>query len=432
MAKKQKIPPKTPPEAKTPPEQKSKGSEKKHLLSWAVFVGTFAIVLLFLIPVIFPALIIRATSPFQSEGYQPNVVDPYQTGVLAGPFLAVSFAVLAIGVGYYKKSLWKNWIHSITTFELSKKQAVIAGIIILAIFCAATVGTIGQEENWTDYQNVKKRVDSWTLSQFGKSFEPHMKYLLLSISLNGLGNIRIIPFILSMALLVQVYFFTRDITGKRFAGIVSMVLVLQSYVFVNYSTTASYDNSWILLFLFSVYIIQKFWPPSPVPFFLSIFAKALTVAFLPATLYFIARSNLAKRSKIYSLGTYGVIIVIILVAAASYGSSFTGGAITFDGSLFWQGFEAMAMQMRFDYVVVLFVLPLTVMLFFQSRKGILHADSMMIFILVILLTSPFLTGFTTQTNQPYRFVSLVVFFAIGAGVLLSNKTRIQPVVSSST
>ncbi len=38
----------------------------------------------------------------------------------------------------------------------------------------------------------------------------------------------------------------------------------------------------------------------------------------------------------------------------------------------------------------------------------------------ILFISPLLTGFTELTNQPYRFVPLVVFFAIGVGILLSK------------
>jgi len=37
------------------------------------------------------------------------------------------------------------------------------------------------------------------------------------------------------------------------------------------------------------------------------------------------------------------------------------------------------------------------------------------------LTAPLLTGFTEQTNQPYRFVPLIVFFAMGVGVLLSRR-----------
>jgi hypothetical protein len=414
------------------PEPKKKIAISRHILSWAVFIPTITVVFISLVAVVFPALIIRSTSPLQSEAYHPDVIDPFQAGILAAPLIAANIVVLAIGISYYRREKMQEIFRSITSFELSRKQALIAVVVVLAIFCSITAGTLAKEETWADYENVKKRVDSWSPSQFAKSFEPHTKYLFLWASLKGLGNIRILPFIISFALLVQTYFFTKDITGKRFAGIISMILVLQSDVFVSYSTTASYENSWILLFLFSLYLVQRFWPPSPAPYLLSIFSKALTVAFLPMSLYFIARSSLPRRSKIYSLISYGIIAIILGVAAAVYKTNLTGGSTEFDGAQFWQGFAAMAMQMRFDYIVVLFVLPVTVLLFFQSRKGILHADSMLIFILVILLAAPFLTGFTTQTNQPYRFVSLSVFFAIGVGILLSNKTRKAPELSSST
>ncbi|MGI0047071.1 MAG: hypothetical protein ACREBB_07785 [Nitrosotalea sp.] len=425
---------KSPQEPKKVPEQKPKRkiSIRPHLLSWAVFIPTVVIVFISIIAVVFPALITRTTSPFQAAVFSPDVVNPFQPGILAAPLIIVNLIILAIGIAYYKRSKCGAKIRKVANFELSKKHALIGVIAILAIFCIITSGTLAKEETWVDYTNVKARVLSWDISQFGTSFEPHVKYLLLSVSLHVFGNIRVLPFIISMTLLVQTYFFTKEITGKRIAGLVSMVLLLQSDIFVSYSTTASYENSWILLYLFSLYMILKFWPPSPIPYLLSIFSKPLTIAFLPMTFYFIARSSLPKRSRIYSLVSYGIIAIIIGIAAVVYKTNFTGGNTSFDASQFWQGFTSMAMQMRFDYIVVLFLLPLTVMLFFASRKGILHADSIMFFMLVILLTSPFLIGFTQQTNQPYRFVSLSVFFAIGAGVLLSNKTRKQSELSSST
>lgn len=427
MAKKKQERPPTKPEPKKKIEISS-----RNILSWAVFVPTVTIVFISLIPVVFPALITRTTSPLQSEGYHANVIDPFQTGELAAPLIITNVIVLAIAIWYYKRSKIQERFRSITSFEVSKKQALVAVLAILVIFSGITVGTLGTQEIWTDFQNVKNRVGGWSPSQFGSTFEPHTKYFFLWVSQNAFGNMRILPFLISLALLVQTYFFTKDITGRRLAGIVSMILVLQSDIFVNYSTTASYDNSWILLFLFSLYLVQKFWPPSPVPYFLSIFAKALTIAFLPMSLYFIARSSISKKSRIYSLVSYGIILIIIAVAATKYKSSLAAGTIAFDPARFWQGFASMAIQMRFDYIVVLFLLPVTVLLFFQSRKEILHADSMLVFILVILLAAPFLTGFTEQTNQPYRFVSLSVFFAIGIGVLLSNKTRKGSELSSST
>jgi hypothetical protein len=412
--------------------QKRSFSIRPHLLSWAVFIPTVVIVFISIITVVYPALITRTTSPLQDQVFNPNVVNPFQPGIMAAPFVIVNILVLVAGFAYYKKSKGKEQLKKIANFELTKKQAWIGVAIILAIFCALTVETLGEAETWADYGPVKQRVDSWDISQFGKTFEPHFRYLFLSISSHVFGNMRVVPFIVSILLLVQVYFFTTNITGKRFSGIVAMALMLQSYVFIGFSTAATYDNLWILMYMFSLYLILKFWPPSPIPYFLSLFSKPLTLAFLPMTLYFIARSTMPKKSKLYSFATYGVIIIAIAAAAAAYQTNFTGSAIAFDSSEFWQGFTALAMQMRFDYIIMLFLLPLTVLLFFASRKGVLHADSILIFIFFTLIAAPLLTGFTHQTNEPYRWVSLVVFFAVGAGVLLSNKSRTQYELSSNT
>ena len=400
------------------------------ILPWAVFIPTLVVVLISITSLVFPALIVRASSPFHSDVLETEVIDPFNPGYLAASLIGINLLVLGIGIAYYKGKTG-DLIKKITTFEITNKQALICIIILLAIFCTITVGTLAQEENWEDYKRVKERVQTWSISDFTHSFEPHVKYLLLSASIHIFGNIRVIPFITSIALLLLTYFFTANITQKKFAGIVSMALVLQSDIFVSYSTTASYDNSWIILYLFSLYLVQKFWQPSPLPFFVSIFSKALTIAFLPMSLYFVARSSLSKRSKIYSLASYGVIIAILVAAFTVFRKILPGGDTGFNDVEFWQGFASTVMQLRFDYVILIFLLPVTVLLFFASRKGILHADSMLIMILGVLLTSPFLVAITNQTNQPYRFVSLTVFFAIGVGVLLSNRIRKQVEVSSS-
>jgi hypothetical protein len=411
---------------------KSKKSEPKNIptvspgskiLPWAVFIPTVIIVLLSLSSVLFPALLTRATSPFQGVVATPEFTSPVEPGVLAIPLIIVNLIILGIGILYYKKrhAKCKSIIDKISSFEFTKKQALVGVIVLLVIFVAITSGTITKEETWVDYKGVKDRLQTWTISDWSHGFEPHFKYLLLEASLKIFGNIRVIPLITSMALLLLTYFFTKSITQKRFAGIVSMVLLLQSEIFTSYSTTASYDNSWILLYLFGLYLVQKFWPPSPISFILSIFSKALTISFLPMTLYFIVRSTLSKRSKIISLASYGIIILGIIIGVTVLKTNFIIGVPSLGMSQFWQGFSAMAIQMRFDYILVLFLLPVIVMLFFATRRGVLHADSIMIFILSVLLAAPFLLAFTDQTNQPYRFVSLSVFFAIGVGVLLSKK-----------
>jgi hypothetical protein len=49
----------------------------------------------------------------------------------------------------------------------------------------------------------------------------------------------------------------------------------------------------------------------------------------------------------------------------------------------------------------------------------------MFFILTMLLYSPFLAALSNATNTPYRFVPMIIFFAIGVGVLLSKRTKKQ-------
>ena len=419
---------------KQEPEKKTRELSKSKILSWLVFIPTAIIVLLSLISVIFPALLTRSTSPFQGVIATPEFVDPFQSGILAIPLVVINVILLGIGIVYHKKKecKYRPIISKFTNFEISKKQALVAVIILMAIFAGVTGGTLAKEETWADYKGVKETVQAWHPSRLALSAEPHVRYFLLQTSLDVLGNIRIIPFVASGALLVLTYFFTKNITQKRFAGLVSMGVLLQSQIFVKYSTAASYDNLWILFYLLGLYLVQKFWPPSPISFIASIFSKALTVAFLPMTFYFIARSTLPKRSKIISLASYGIMIIALIIGVSVLKTNLTGNNTASDMSQFWQGFSSMAMQMRFDYTIVLFLLPLTVLLFFAARRGILHADSILIFIFSILLTAPLLVTFTDQTNQPYRFVSLAVFFAIGVGVLLSKRTRKQDELLSNT
>ena len=81
----------------------------------------------------------------------------------------------------------------------------------------------------------------------------------------------------------------------------------------------------------------------------------------------------------------------------------------------------MAFQLRFDVLVIFFLLPLIVGLFIASRRGITQAESIMFAMAWIIFTAPLLTGFTELTNQPYRYVPLVFFFAVGVGTLLSKR-----------
>ena len=370
---------------------------KSSKVSWLVFLATMIIVLISLTTVLFPALLVRSTSQFRD-----TVINPYETGVWTYPLLVTNFVLFAIGILYFKNRLptpLTKSIKFIFDFEVSKKISLIVIVILLSIYVGLSASELSTEETWGDYkttgtnltQGVKDRVAGWSFGDIIKSpADPNFRYMLLSFSLKILGNIRVIPFIASIALLILTYFITKEITKKRFAGIVAMVIILQSSIFLTYDTSATYDNFWILLYLASLYTILRKWTLSPISYILSIPSKSITAMFLPMTFFFIYRTNMPRQQKKRLVISY-LIIIIVGIAALTVASNI-GKTTGFDGNDFWRGFTSWAFQLRFDGLVLVFLLPLIVGLFIISRRGVLHAQSIMILIIGVLLSAPFLQG----------------------------------------
>ncbi len=402
-------------------EQKNMDSSKKSsIIPWIVFLFSIGIVLISFISVIFPALIL-ASDTVRIPGIETVTPNPFETGIWSGGVIISSVIIFSLALLHHKKkiSILSELFEKIFSFEISNKVSIVIMIVILATYISFTAGELTVQENLEDYAGVKNRLDTWSIDTI-TSFEPHVRYFLLSTSMDIFGNYKVIPFLASIILLVTTYLITTTITQKRFAGIVSTVILLQSSIFLTYDTTVSYTNFWILFYLTSLYGVYRFWPLSPIAYLLSIPAKLLTTAFLPMSIYFILRSNITRKKKLIISGITTGIMLAGGIATTEI-SATQGIEEPFDAKEFQIGFTSFAYQLRSDGLVMLFTIPLMVGLFMVSRSGIKHGESIMIFISGMLLIAPILTGFTNQTNQPYRFVPLVVFFAMGVGVLLSKR-----------
>jgi len=402
-------------------QENADSGTKSQIIPVIVFVFSIGIVLISFISVVFPALILSSDT-VKIPGIVTVTPDLFETGVWSGGVIITSVIIFSMALLYYKKKIkpLSRLFEKIFAFEISKKVSLIIMIILLVIYISASAGEISTQENLDDYVEVKKRLENWSIDSIS-GFEPHVRFFLLSSSMVLFGSYKVIPFLASIALLITIYLITKTITQKRFAGIVATIILLQSSIFLAYDTTVSYTNFWILFYLVSLYMVYRLWPLSPVSYLLSIPSKALTAAFLPMSIYFILRSQISKKQKMITAGITAGIILAGGVATIGGFSATQNTEEKFDAKEFQMGFTSFAYQLRFDGLVILFMIPLMVGLFIASRKGIKHGESMMVFISGMLLIAPILTGFTTQTNQPYRFVPLVVFFAIGVGVLLSKR-----------
>jgi len=401
-------------------EKKNKTSlQSSDYVSWAVFLGTITVVLIAVTTAIFPTLIVRFF------GGSPDYlgINPFETGVWTVSFLTTNFVLLAVTILYLKNLLPNpilNSIRFIFGFEISAKVAFFIIIILIGIYISFTITELVEEDPAPDYFRVESALEGWKVEDIASKFDLHVKYLLGNISMEVFGNYRMIPFIASIGLLVLTYFITTEISQKRFAGIVSVVIVLQSGTFQTYDTSITYANFWVLLYILSLFSIYRWWPISPTSFFLSLFSKPLTFAFFPMTLFFIYRVKMPNKKKIALASSYGILLIGIIILIQNTG--FFPDTISFDSHDFWRAFNAFSYQLRFDALIVIFLLPLTIGLFISSRKkGIVQADSILVLIMGMLLVQPILSALTINVSEPYRFMPLVIFFAMGVGTLLSKK-----------
>jgi len=386
-------------------------------------------VIISLFAIIFPGFFISIYFPYNVE------IVPFEPSIWLIPVSSFSFVFLVLGFVYYKRKLpvqVYKCIQFILNFEISKRITVILGIIIFVFYIGFSVNelSINEEGQFPDYNILKTALQIWPSTESDDIYvqEQNSRYvrmLLLGTSLEIFQNIKILPFVASISLLIVTFFLTYQISHKRFSGIVALLIILQSHTFLFFDTVAVFENFWILFFLISLYLINRKWQLSPILYLLALFSKAFIFVFFLSTIFYIYRARISSRKKIWAMCSYGGVILIILTVF-SFGDSVYGDIINISDSEFFLALNTLGYTLRYDVFIILSLLPVTIGLFFTSRRGFLQADSILILILASLLAGPFismLTGFYLQQVLilPYRLLPLIVFVAIGIGVFLSKK-----------
>ena len=396
------------------------------ILYHLVFFTTLSIVVFSLFAIIFPSFLMTAFYPYTTN------LQPFESSVWLVPIVSSNSILLVIGFAYYRKRLplqiYKG-IEFVLNFEISKKTALLTGIIILVFYIGFSLPELAIDEatQYDDWDLLERALEIWPSSSSDDIYinEQNTRYvrmLLLDTSLDVFQNIKILPFVASILLVVVTFFLTYQITQKRFAGIISMVILLQSHTFLHFDTIAVYENFWVLLYVVSLYAVNRKWQYSSISYLLSIFSKAFIAIFFLPSLYYICRASISARKKLYTLASYAASLIVILLVF-SFGESIYFDIINFSSSEFFLAFNALGFALRYDLIIVLSLLPLTLGLFFKFRKeNSKKVDSILVLILTALLAGPVVSMLTDfYFILPYRFLPLIVFVAVGIGVLLSKK-----------
>ena len=400
--------------------------ENNQKVSYVVFSVTLVVVLLTLTPIIFPALFSSVFGMFTEN------LNGFELGYMAIFFLVSNIVIFSFGIAYYKKkipSLVQDTIEKIRAFEISKRVAIISLAIILCLYIGLSTSELFLDEGteWSDYNSVLlPGLELWPSGESDNIYiqeqnDRYVRMFLLDVSLDILQNIKILPFVASILVVVFTYLVAVQFSQKRFAGIISVIVLLQSYTFLKFDTIAVYENFWVLFFLISLYVIEKKWFLSPIFYILAFFTKAYVAPFFLMTLFTTYRSQISQRTKIAILISY-VVMVFAAIALVFIGETVYPDVIQVNSSKFILGFQAIIAQLRFDTFFIMTLLPVTVGLAFLSKNKLKQADSILILIFGTIIASPILVMFTYHYEiLPYRFVPLLIFFSIGVGMFFSKK-----------
>ena len=395
-------------------------------ISKITFLITLAIVLMTLVAIIFPGLY------HNSFGTYPEKYETaFDVGHQAYLLIVSNIVIFSIGFVYYKnKFQFINLkIDQIRQFEISKKISVIIVIIVLATYVGFSTPELflDESEQWGDYRLLEEALELWP-GESSKSSSPYIdeqldryvRMALLDASVNLFQNIKILPFLASILVVFFTYLLTVQLTGKRFAGIIAMLILLQSNLFLTFDTIAVYENFWVLFYIISIYVVRKKWVFSPFFYILSVFTKAYVAPFFLMTLYFTYRSEIKTKKKYLILCSYiGIISLTFLIVF--FGESVYTDVIEIEPTKFFLGFADTAMQFRYDVLFIILILPVTVGLYVLSKSKS-ETDIIHSLIAGTIIFSPILITFTYFYEiLPYRFVPTLVFFSIAVAMFFSKK-----------
>ena len=378
-----------------------------------------------IITIIFPSLFSSVFGKFSS-----NLIS-YELGILGIPVLVSNVILILFGILYVKKKLpgtISNSIDKIRAFEIQKKPSFIILLIIFAIYIGFSIPELSIDEaaDWPDYKTLADALEIWPDGESDNVYiqeqnDRYIRMFLLDSSLNIFQNIKILPFFASILVILFTYLLTAQITQKRFAGIISILVLIQSHTFLRFDTVAVYENFWVLFYLLSIYVIRKQWVLSPIFYILSFFTKAFVAPYFIMTLFFAARTSISSKKKIGLLISY-VLIIGIAITIIYSGDTIYPDVVKIDPSKFFIGLATFGPLLRFDFFLLFTILPVVIGLTYLA-KNYREADSVLFLILGTLIAGPVLIVFTNFYEiLPYRYIPLIVFFSIGIGLFFSKKS----------
>jgi len=404
--------------------------ENKQSVSKIIFVICLTVSLLSFSSLIFPALLIELS--LSDSILSEREVNTFELGKLGLPIIFVNivfFGLFTIHKLNKFPKIFSKIISKISVYDISKKTCIIVLLILFLIYAIFSFDELQREEfELGDYTGSEKAAREFELGD-RTVISSHLRYFFLHVSIVLFDNIRIIPFIASISLLLITFFLTLEITKKRIAGVVAFAVLLQSNLFLLFDTTSSYDNFWTAFYFLSLYLVFKKPIGSHISFIIAMFTKPLVLTMLPINLFAIISSDIKKSRKIILWITYGILIAVLITAFFSNGiehvTSEGSGEIGFNYEKLISSMNEFGNSLRFDGLILILFIPTLVILFMKKGSIVKGIDLIFVGIIFSILSQPLMFSVIDMTLQPYRFIPIIVFSAISIGMIFSNSNTLD-------
>ena len=341
------------------------------------------------------------------------------------------------------------FLEKLSTFEIKKKYSVMILIGIVAVWA----GISGYKELSFPYEDCgsfgkRAELGIGICTDYGmrlyylyhydeRGIQPTRALGLGLIKLSGdaFGDYRIIPFMSSGLLLFVVYFFTVQVTKKNYTGIISVLFLLHSAIFYKYDLTITYPTFWAVFLFGSLYLCHtRMGLMSPLVLLAGVPAKIINIINAPMLVGYALFSDIPKERKKNII--YGVVAIVGIVAGLVLLSSVMApqlfhqilffinvqSQVNLEDFAWWLGMWSL--QLYTDKISLFMIFILLPVLFIMKKEKIPNAGAVLFMLIVTILQSAFIIGFTKYTVEDYRFLHMIILIGVGLALAIPNMNKI--------
>lgn len=248
-----------------------------------------------------------------------------------------------------------------------------------------------------------------------------INWYLVCVSYMGFGNSNVIPFGISIGLIPMTFLFARKYSGNLVAMLASAGLALNP-TFLIFDSVAAYSQTWALFFLASLYLMKKSSVLGAISFNLSLFSKAIPMAWGPFIIYGIFRSRIKPARKYILYAGIGIPLAVFWSLSLFDGGSIVYSYIIFkpvSGQSFVEALNWTWTAFRWNEEILL-ATPIVFGIYFWKRKS-WGLPRLPFELLAVSMVSFFgIALFTVEGYFPYRIIPNLVMFLFAAATLLER------------